>query len=176
MCEVSAFVADVLNSVLLPSGTYKPGKTSPQVLHFIISIGILVIHLLVLHILFYILFYIRCCFYICLTCQCVSNLKINDVESKRQDYEFFPGTLLFSFLCAWRTWSSSSVSLRAVNPHTLHVACFELSDTNFSYRRLSLSLLSLVSLFDNFFVLITGISSSTRLSIHSRHTPHQEET
>jgi len=47
MCEVSAFVADVLNSVLLPSGTYSPGKTSPQVLHFIISIGILVIHLLV---------------------------------------------------------------------------------------------------------------------------------
>jgi hypothetical protein len=166
MCEVSAFVADVLNSVLLPSGTYNPGKTSPQVLHFIISIGILVIHLLVLHILFYILFYIRCCFYICLTCQCVSNLKINDVESKRQDYELFPGTLLFSFLCAWRTWSSSSVSLRAVNPHTLHVACFELSDTNFSYRR--------GSLFDNFFVLITGISSSTRLSIH-RHTPLREE-
>ena len=63
-----------------------------------------------------------------------------------------------------------------VNPHTLHVACFELSDTNFSYRRLSLSLLSLVSLFDNFFVLITGISSDTRLSIHSRHTPHREET
>jgi hypothetical protein len=78
MCEVSAFVADVLNSVLLPSGTYSPGKTSPQVLHFIISIGILVIHLLVLHILFYILFYIRCCFYICLTC-----LKINDVEPKK---------------------------------------------------------------------------------------------
>ena len=176
MCEVSAFVADVLNSVLLPSGRYNPGKTSPQVLHFIISIGILVIHLLVLHILFYILFYLRCCFYICLTCQCVSNLKINDVESKRQDYEVFPGTLLFSTLCAWRTWSSSSVSLRAVNPHTLHVACFELSDTNFSYRRLSLSLLSLVSLFDNFFVLITGISSSTRLSIHRRHTPLREET
>jgi hypothetical protein len=171
MCEVSAFVADVLNSVLLPSGTYSPGKTSPQVLHFIISIGILVIHLLVLHILFYILFYIRCCFYICLTC-----LKINDVEPKRQDYDLFPGTLLFSFLCAWRTWSSSSVSLRAVNPHTLQVACFELSDTNFSYRRLSLSLLSLVSLFDNFFVLITGISSSTRLSIHRRHTSLREET
>ena len=176
MCEVSAFVADVLNSVLLPSGTYNPGKTSPQVLHFIISIGILVIHLLVLHILFYILFYIRCCFYICLTCQCVSNLKINDVEPKRQDYDLFPGTLFFSFLCAWRTWSSSSVSLRAVNPHTLQVACFELSDTNFSYRRLSLSLLSLVSLFDNFFVLITGISSSTRLSIHRRHTSLREET
>jgi len=83
MCEVSAFVADVLNSVLLPSGTYSPGKTSPQVLHFIISIGILVIHLLVLHILFYILSYIRCCFYICLPCQCVSNLKINDVEPKK---------------------------------------------------------------------------------------------
>ena len=176
MCEVSAFVADVLNSVLLPSGTYSPGKTSPHVLHFIISIGILVIHLLVLHILFYYLFYIRRCFYICLTCQCVSNLKINDVESKRQDYELFPGTLLFSTLCAWRTWSSSSVSLRAVNPHTLHVACFELSDTNFSYRRLSLSLLSLDSLFHNFFVLINGISSSTRLSIHRRHTPLWEET
>jgi hypothetical protein len=147
MCEVSALVAEVLNSVLLPSGTYSPGKTSPQVLHFIISIGILVIHLLVLHILFYILFYIRCCFYSCLTCQCVPCLKIKEIELKRQDYELFPGTLLFSFLCAWWTWSSSSVSLRAVNPHTLHVACFELSDTDFSYRRLSLSPLPFVSLF-----------------------------
>lgn len=55
MCEVSAAVAEVLNSLLLPSGTYNPGNTSPHVLHFIISIGILFSNLLVLHCLHYII-------------------------------------------------------------------------------------------------------------------------
>ena len=52
ICAVSAPVAQVLKSLLLPSGTYSPENTSPHVLHFIISIGILFSHLLVLHCLY----------------------------------------------------------------------------------------------------------------------------
>jgi hypothetical protein len=40
-----------LKSSLLSSGTYMPGKTSPQVLHFSISIGISL--LLVVHGMYY---------------------------------------------------------------------------------------------------------------------------
>ncbi|MGH9950760.1 MAG: hypothetical protein ACRD5J_03975, partial [Nitrososphaeraceae archaeon] len=44
VCEVSEVVAFAVKSTVLPSGTYIPGKTSPQVLHFNISIGILISH------------------------------------------------------------------------------------------------------------------------------------
>lgn len=40
VCEVSASVAVDLKPSVLPSGTYIPGNTSPQVLHFNMSIGI----------------------------------------------------------------------------------------------------------------------------------------
>jgi hypothetical protein len=51
MCNESALVAADLKSSLLSSGTYMPGKTSPQVLHFSISIGISL--LLVVHGMYY---------------------------------------------------------------------------------------------------------------------------
>ena len=44
VCEVSEVVTLAVKSAVLPSGTYIPGKTSPQVLHFNISIGILISH------------------------------------------------------------------------------------------------------------------------------------
>ena len=37
--EVSEFVMVDLELAVLPSGTYTPGKTSPQPLHFSINIG-----------------------------------------------------------------------------------------------------------------------------------------
>jgi hypothetical protein len=44
VCEGFAFVEVDLKSSVLRSGTYNPGNTSPQVLHFNISIGILFIY------------------------------------------------------------------------------------------------------------------------------------